>query len=230
MADSRDSKGSLLPAYFVADESVSMENEIGALNEGLVALHDAVNMDGMMAAKVRLSVVGFADDVKWHLPLSDLREVRRMPELSIRGGTSYGTVFVALRKRIPRDIDDLKRRGYRVHRPVVFFLTDGQPTDLNWQAELRDLTGQDFKQRPNVITFGFGDALGQTLLEVATNERFAFIASSATDPGKAIAAFFEQLTQSLVQSAATVDGEVATLVVPKPDPDSGVVMVLDIVS
>lgn len=229
MADSKDPKGSLLPAYFVADESGSMQGEMEALNQGLTGLHDTVSMDGMMAAKVRLSVIGFADDGICHLPLSDLREVRQMPRLSVRGGTSYGNAFKELRKRIVGDINDLKRQGYRVHRPVVFFLTDGQPTDDHWRDDLDDLTGQDFKQRPNVITFGFGEVDAETLVEVATDQRFAFIASGRTKPGEAIASFFETLTQSLVASTSTFDKSEPKLVVPPLDPESGIEMAIDYV-
>ena len=55
----------------------------------------------------------------------------------------------------------LKADGYQVHRPSVFFLTDGQPTEkeeTSGQIALEALGHGAFKERPNVLAFGVGEA------------------------------------------------------------------------
>ena len=62
-----------------------------------------------------------------------------LPTLAPRGrGTSYASAFEALRQTIPADVALLKGSGYQVHRPSVFFLSDGLPTEKaeKWRARL----------------------------------------------------------------------------------------------
>ena len=55
-----DNRGHLLPVYVLADESYSMKNHLVELNDGLVSLHETLRSEPMVAAKVRLSILGFA--------------------------------------------------------------------------------------------------------------------------------------------------------------------------
>ena len=120
-------KGAILPIYFVADESGSMGRNIGELNEGLASLHDALQRESFAAAKVRLSVIGFSDAAFTYLEPADLRFLQRMPKLAAQGRTSFAAAFEQLAYRIRVDIPRFKTQGYSVHRPAVFFFTDGLP-------------------------------------------------------------------------------------------------------
>src|SRR5664280_2618920 len=106
----------ILPVYIVADESLSMKDDVDKLNKGLASLLDALNLQTMAAAKVRLSVIGFSDEPQCHLPMSDLRDVSQMPHLSAKTLTSYSRVFRFLRQSIPADVAALKHQEYQVHR------------------------------------------------------------------------------------------------------------------
>jgi uncharacterized protein YegL len=173
----------------------------------------------MIAAKIRLAVLGFSDNVQVRQELSDMRTVGTLPELVIRGSTCYGAAFHDLRERIPRDLAELKRERYGVHRPVVFFLSDGQPTDGSaWQEPHRALTDrQAMAAAPNIIACGIGAARPETMVEVATRKEFAFVSVPGTDIGRAISEFFHSLTASLVASGhAMADGR-PELVVNRPD-------------
>jgi uncharacterized protein YegL len=44
-----------------------------------------------------------------------------------RGGTSYAAAFRMMRKQIEHDVVQLKGDNYSVHRPAMFFLSDGGP-------------------------------------------------------------------------------------------------------
>ena len=133
-----DPKGNLLPVYVLADESYSLFDHAQELNNGLVSLYDALRAEPMIAAKVRLSILGFSDDVEVRLALADLRNVENLPRLRIRNNTNYQAVFKDLLTRIPHDVNMLKTSDYLVHRPAVFFLSDGQPNDDSDWLEPRE--------------------------------------------------------------------------------------------
>ncbi|MEU3494040.1 vWA domain-containing protein [Kitasatospora cineracea] len=214
-----ETRGVLLPAYVLADESASMGPYRKELSDGLVSLCEGLRAEPMIAAKLRLAVLGFSDTVQVRLAVADMRTETTLPEVVIRGSTRYGAVFEDLLQRIPTDVQWLRGQGYKVHRPVVFFLSDGQPTDgSGWRrahGELVDRTRTP--TAPNIIACGIGDAQARTMLEVATRQEFAFVARSGTDIGQAIAEFFQSLTASLVASGHALNSAEPQLVVNRPD-------------
>jgi uncharacterized protein YegL len=173
----------------------------------------------MIAAKVRLAVVGFAQDVQVRLPLSDARTLIGAPHMRIRGVTNYGAAFTMLAQQIPIDVRDLKSQQYQVHRPAVFFLSDGIPTDEPaWRGAYQRLIDRQVTPvAPNIIAFGIGEAKAEIISQVATRPEFGFIAIPNCDIGRAISDFFHTLVQSLVQSSQTMDTQSPHLVVNRPD-------------
>jgi uncharacterized protein YegL len=222
-----DNRGHLLPVYVLADESYSMNQYVGELNAGLVSLYEALRSEPMVAAKVRLSVLGFSDDVVVRIALADLRSEGMLPQVQIRNATNYQAVFEDLMTRIPQDITTLKASGYLVHRPVVFFLSDGQPSNDGWLNPHRQLTDKSMTPAaPNIIACGLGDVWAETILRVATRPDFAFVSVAGADIGTAIAEFFIALTSSVVQSGRSLTSSHPELVVEKPE---GFSMAIDVV-
>jgi len=222
-----DTKGHLLPVYILADESASMTICAQELNAGLVSLFEALRAEPMVAAKVRLSILGFSDDVEVRLSLADLRNEEGVPSLKIRNITDYGAAFEDLLTRIPSDIGRLKNSGYLVHRPAVFFLSDGQPSKSGWLEPYGRLTNKaTTAAAPNIIACGVGSAKAETILQVATKDEFAFMSKDGADIGVAIAKFFVALTASVVQSGRSLTSANPELVVEKPE---GFHMAIDVV-
>lgn len=222
-----DNKGHLLPVYVLADESYSMKSHLEELNDGLVSLYEALRSEPMVAAKVRLSILGFSDDVQVRMTLADLRNEERLPELSSRGATNYNAVFQDLLTRIPSDIAGLKGSGYQVHRPAVFFLSDGQPSS-KWHKTHERLTDRSqTPAAPNIIAFGVGEEVkAETIVQVATQPDFAFISIPGVDIGAAIAKFFVALTSSIIQSGRSLSSASPELVVERPE---GFRMAIDVI-
>ena len=112
----------------------------------------------------------------------------QLPSLKCRNATSYGAAFNALLQQIPQDVTALKAQHYAVHRPAVFFLSDGQPNDgegwVRLHAQLTDHAW--FPAAPNIIAFGIGAADPATILRVATKPEFAFVSMTGADPGQAM--------------------------------------------
>jgi uncharacterized protein YegL len=222
-----ENSGNVLPVYVVADESASMAPVVDELNAGLAALHRALLREPMAAAKVRFTILGFSDDVQVRLSLADLRGEAALPTLTTRLSTCFGEAFQALLDHIPRDIATLKSQGYAVYRPAVFFLTDGQPTDENWEKVYDKLVDREVTTAaPNIIACGIGQARAQTILDVATRPEFAFVATPGTELGLAIAEFSVALTKSVVASARAMAGGNTELVVERP---ANFVMAVDVV-
>ncbi|MGC1289618.1 MAG: hypothetical protein WA895_42405 [Streptosporangiaceae bacterium] len=221
-----DPKGNLLPVYVIVDESYSMSDHADQLNDGVVSLFEALRSEPMTAAKVRLCILGFSDDVTVRLGLSDVRNISTLPNIRIRTGTNYHAVFSDLATRIPSNVASLKANGYLVHRPTVFFMSDGQPNEdvgnEDWMAAYRRLTDRaQTTAAPNIIAFGMGEVWPRTILDVATRQEFAFIAPETSDVGASIAKFFDALTASVIESGRSME-----LFIEKPE---GFRMAIDLV-
>jgi uncharacterized protein YegL len=213
--------GQVLPMYFVGDESHSMAGDpIGAVNQGLIDLRDEVAKHPLIGKKVRFGIITFADTAQTRLELSELTEDLILPTLAPRGrGTSYASALEALRQTIPADIALLKGSGYQVHRPSVFFLSDGQPTEKEqtWRTRLEELKDPSFKERPNILAFGVGDADAKVIQQLATTPRYAFMMTEGSSTAGAISEFAASMLNSMVSSAERLDRGEQTIEFEKPE-------------
>ena len=223
-----DVRGYLLPIYVLADESGSMQPVVHELNAGLASLHAALLAEPMAAAKVRFTIMGFSDNVILRMHLADLRRAIRLPMLVARNGTSYGAAFAAMTQQIPVDIQTLKAQQYGVHRPTVFFLSDGQASDgtLWWPIHDRLVDRHRMPGAPNIIACGVGQAEPQAILRVATKPEYAFVSIAGANVGSAIAKFCTALTKSVIQSGRSMADGTANLTFDRPE---GFNMAIDVV-
>jgi len=213
--------GQVLPMYFVGDESHSMSGDpIAAVNQGLIDLRDEVAKHPLIGKKVRFGIITFADTAETRLQLSELSEDLVLPTLAPRGrGTSYASALEALRQTIPADVALLKGSGFQVHRPSVFFLSDGQPTEKaeKWRGRLQELRDPGFRERPNVLAFGVGDADPEVIRELATSPRYGFMMTTGASTAGAIAEFATSMLNSMVASAERLDRGEQTIEFEKPE-------------
>jgi uncharacterized protein YegL len=197
-------RATLLPFYAVCDTSASMREEgrIDVLNAAVAATCDAAAMHPVIADRIRFGLVSFSGEAEVALPLCDVGTLDQVPTLVPRGLTRYASAFTLVRATIEDDVAQLVADGYRVFRPTVFFLTDGQPTDavIEWRAALERMVDPDFPHRPNVVAFGIGHASRPMLAEVATVA--AYTAADSMSAPAAIAAFGTMLVESVVASGA----------------------------
>jgi uncharacterized protein YegL len=161
----------VLPCYVVCDVSLSMTDHLADLNAGLREFHGAVHADSTVAGLVRCCVVGFAGTPRVLQPLYAMATPPELPEMG--RGTNFGPAFTLLREAIDRDVRGLKAQRVGVHRPIVFFLSDGQPTDpVTWPTAYAALTDPTWTARPHMIAFGVGDADQDTLGRIGTFRTF----------------------------------------------------------
>lgn len=219
----------LLPFYLIVDVSYSMAgSKIDAANSVLRELSDALAVNPIISDKVRFSLLDFADDASVQLPLCDLTglDAGQLPVLEPRGGTSYASAFRELKACILHDSSQLKADGYKVHRPAVFFLSDGQPTDddAEWRAAYQDLTSYEKESGignpsyPNIIPFGVEAADRQIMRDLihpkppAPRPMKMFMQSDGEEAAKAIASMAELLIASVLASGqGLVAGQVGVV-------------------
>lgn len=195
--------GRVMPVYILADQSYSMSGTpIAVLNDCFVHLKDAAAESPVLSEVIQLCIIGFSDVATTHTELTPLNDEITIPTLTAMSGTSFGAAFSTLESRIPADIAALKASGASVLRPLVFFLTDGQPTDTNWESTLGSLRA--IHAHPNILAFGIEKYDGAQLLKIATKEEWALGVAAGTEAGEAVAKFGEALVGSLITSAQNV--------------------------
>jgi len=207
----------VLPFYIVCDESMSMEGaKLDAVNSSLPHLHQAVASDPIVNDKVRVGVISFSDTAEVLVPLTQLAQLQQMPGLVSKGGTSYTAAFAKVKSCIQTDVDNLKAQSLQVLRPVVFFISDGEPTSTDWPAAHASLIDASFPYRPHILSFGVNGAVGDTIKDVATEirrggqaKRYAWLADDSVEPGAVVREMIGKLAQTIVASGRSQTPQLA---------------------
>ena len=197
----------VLPFYVVCDESSSMAGEsIDAVNQGIGELLRTIHVDPTLDKRSRVGIVTFNDTARVLLPLTRLSAISSTPGCVATGSTSYASVFRLLKTQIESDIPALKTEGFRVHRPMIFFISDGSPNLEDWQTAYAELTDQSFAFRPNIVSFGIAGASASVIKEVSTplpvgsekSQSFAFLAEQGVNPGAAVNEIMKFIIETIV--------------------------------
>jgi uncharacterized protein YegL len=204
----------LLPFYLVIDVSWSMsqDRKLDSANGIMPAIVDALAQNPILSDKVRFGLIDFSDDAQVRLPLCDLLAPNlTLPALSIRGGTNYSEAFRTLRREIEANVAQLKADQYVVHRPAVWFISDGEPTDneQEWRAAFAELTTS--KTYPNFIPCGVDKAvknvMGSLIHPSSGPKKMAmYMMDPGFDPAKAITGMAEILISSMISSGYSLAG------------------------
>ena len=220
----------LLPFYLVIDVSYSMDGaKLESANRIMPAIVDALAENPILADKVRFGLIDFADDAQVRLPLCDLLDPNlSLPGLTPRGNTNYSAAFTTLRKEIEANVAQLKADQYLVHRPAVWFISDGMPLDPEpaWRQAFQELTS--LKAYPNVIPCGVDQAelkvMGSLIHPSVGNKKMAlYMMEPGHDPAAAITGVAEILISSMIQSGYSLaSGNTGTILPQKGSLPAGI--------
>ena len=144
----------------------------------------------------------FNDQASVHVPLSRRGSVSVVPTLVARGSTHYGGVFRLLRNQIERDVRDIKAQGHRVYRPIVFFLTDGAPSDSSWLEAFESLSPTAFRLSPRIVAFGLGDASKADIARIGDAGAFQLQPQSELHIGRVIEGALRRMSATVTSSVS----------------------------
>jgi|HubBroStandDraft_6_1064221.scaffolds.fasta_scaffold60941_1 uncharacterized protein YegL len=125
------------PLVLLVDTSGSMLGDIPDLTAGLASLRAALARDTVARNRVELALVTFGGAVTVHGEFGEAA-VFEPPALAASGDTPMAA---AVEQAL--DLLEAKKRAYResgldYYRPLVFLLTDGEPTDTGrWPEAVR---------------------------------------------------------------------------------------------
>jgi len=199
---------SVLPLYVVCDESYSMGDHLETLNNSLREAYHEIGTNRDTAGKVWLCLVAFSGTAKVLVPLSSSAERTGSVRLAANAASNYGAAFALLRDTIEADMAELDRAGRRPCRPVVLFVSDGQPTDpASWPSQHARLREESWPSRPHIISYGVDDADAETIRRVGVSRSFL------SRTGMTVAAVVREATAFLSEPIAiTIPGRTPTFV------------------
>ncbi len=118
-----------LPIYLLLDTSGSMAGEaIQAVQQGVLMLSEAVKSDPMALETAWLSVITFDSSAQVLVPLVDADQFNP-PIFQANGMTSFGLGLEKLMSQIETEVKKSSATQKGDYRPMVFVMTDGQPSD-----------------------------------------------------------------------------------------------------
>lgn len=197
----------ILPVYIAVDHSWSMSptenNAIDAANSLIPTIIRTCVKNPLADERARFCVIGFNDRAQVVSPLARGTNLAQHT-FEASSGTSFSEVFRLLRSQLEADYSSLKADGYKVYRPAVFLITDGEPLD-NPASAFAELTDPNFDRRPNLSVFGLGHNVPQEVVETYTaGKGRAFLTADGSGASEALGGFIEILMQSIVSSTAKV--------------------------
>jgi uncharacterized protein YegL len=219
----------VMPFYLICDVSLSMKNDMPALNNHVRALRRAIVAEPVVDDVAQICVMSFSNDAKVVMPMGQMSAQQEVPELRVEGGTSYGAAFRGLAQAIGRDSAALRAHKYKVYRPCAFFLTDGQPNDRDWHQTFTSTltydqaTGQGMKAHPIFVPFGFRDAREDVLRQLAyPKDRGKWYHTKTHDVGQALKGILEIIMNTVVTSGHSVGAGQPVITQQAPAPGSGI--------
>ena len=185
-----------LPVYIVMDHSVSLQGTgMVSLNQGVQDLSQQLAMGMLSAGTVYLGLIAFADRVQQAIlaPIG----LFRPPHLNAGGACALGAALAALRRAFEYDLipDAPGRPGD--HRPLVFVVLGGTPTDI-WQPEARQVYQIATSRQANIVGVALSAPAEAILKQITT-----MVVCTVPGRAQAITAFFSWMCAAIDESART---------------------------
>lgn len=144
-----------LPVYLLVDCSESMAGTaIDSVNKGINFLISNLKSNPQTLESVHLSIITFSRKAEQVIPLTDLHDIR-IPEFKVRPGTALGATLRLLAQCLKKEIVKTTQEIKGDYRPLVFLITDGQPTD-EWKDAASELNSLKFPKIVNLYAIACG--------------------------------------------------------------------------
>lgn len=200
MLDKAEISRRMCPVIFLLDTSGSMSGApLGAVNaamEGVLPELISMNNDNP-DVEIEIAVITFESGIKWVTGSGLVNpESYAWNDLNAGGGTSMGAAFRELEKVLSVSHGFMNRASGSV-APVLFLLTDGEPTD-NYQDGLQALKGNNWYKVAAKVAIGYGQSNDAVLREFTGNPETVLHTNDPMDLKNMIR--FVTITSSMVAS------------------------------
>jgi uncharacterized protein YegL len=186
-----------LPVYLLIDTSGSMSGEpIEAVRNGIQTLVSALRQDPYALETTHLSVITFSSAAKQEVPLTELPQFQPV-QISASGATAMGEALSLVAKCAEREVAKSTPEAKGDWKPLVFLLTDGEPTD-SLERGLADFKKQRWGL---VIACAAGVSANVGLLQQITE----CVVQLDTTDSAAFKAFFKWVSASVSTSSKSVE-------------------------
>ncbi len=207
-----------LPVYLLLDCSGSMSGEpIEAVRQGVKMLLSELRGDPQALETAYLSIITFASTAQQISPLTELMLVKE-PTINAGGATALGGALRVLMDCVQKEVRQSTKTQKGDWRPLVFILTDGEPTDT---AEFEAMLPQ-IKQAKlgNIIACAAGSRANTAHLKRITDSVLMMNSLSADDMAK----FFAWVSGSVKMSSKSVDAKPGAPIELPPPPQGFVIV------
>ena len=209
-----------LPVYLLLDTSGSMYGEpIEAVKNGVQTLISTLRSDPYALETAYISIITFNSSAQQVTPLTELASFQQ-PAIDAGGCTALGGALSLLAQKIDTEITKTTAEVKGDWRPLVFIMTDGEPTDTL-------STGlAEFKARKcgMVVACAAGQGADTNVLKQITE----CVVQLDTADSATIKAFFKWVSASIstssksIEDAATEATKMSEL--PPPPPEVNIVV------
>ena len=193
-----DNTSQRLPCVLVLDGSGSMAGEpIEQLNAGLKILEEELKNDDTAAQRVQLLVVRFGgnDEVETIGDWSDALDFSA-PTIEANGLTPLGTAMQTALEKIEAQKENYRAHDIPYNRPWIFLITDGEPTDLDWEEAASNCRRAEADNKVVIFAIGTEEAEFDALKQFSNRspvkldglkfkELFLWLSRSASSGSKA---------------------------------------------
>lgn len=186
-----------LPVYLLLDTSGSMFGEpIEAVKNGVQMLLSTLRSDPYALETAYLSIITFDSKAEQIVPLTEISSFQ-LPSINASGCTALGEALSLLAQKVDEEVTKTTSEIKGDWRPLVFLMTDGQPTD-NLERGLDNFRKRKFGM---VVACAAGQGADtKTLQKITENVVQLDTADSAT-----IKAFFKWVSASITSSSKSID-------------------------
>jgi uncharacterized protein YegL/endogenous inhibitor of DNA gyrase (YacG/DUF329 family) len=167
-----------------------------AVEKGLATMLSALRKDPYALETAYLSVITFGTSAKQIVPLTELSQFQ-LPKLILGSGTSLGAALELLEKRMAVEVKKSTTTEKGDYKPLVFLMTDGEPTD-RWQT----IADRFLKNRHlTMVAIGCGsDTNIETLRKIT---ELVVVGNEANE--ETLAKFFKWVSTSVATASQAVD-------------------------
>jgi len=169
LIDNSDERAPLVLALDCSG-SMSEDNKIGLLNEGLKTLEAELKSDPITARCGRVLVISFGGDNDVEL-MGDWTDAMDFtpPVLTAGGMTPLGAAMRCALDEVEAQKNQMRSAGVSYKRPIVMLLSDGEPTD-EWQQVAADCKNAEDSHKVNIMPIGIGSQANRDILGAFSNK------------------------------------------------------------